>query len=707
MRKTMMIAIFFALAAAACGGGSGSGSGSGAREYKFSASYPDKLSIYASELKAKATLIGPGESVLSAPADGQLSNGTWSFSILPIAAIPDTGATLRIEFRHSAAQDILLAVVSVPLTSEESAVLPDVAATAYDFTSDDDSDGLPNVDELVKGTDPRNSDTDGDGVPDGKDNCPLGANQDQKDANGNGIGDACDPDKANEASLDINPPNPDTDGDGVPDGKDNCPLGANPDQEDADGDGIGDACDPDIDGDGIPNEKDNCPYVSNPDQADRDDDGVGDACDPDIDGDGIPNASDNCPYVANPRQLTADADGDGVPIECDLDDSDPGVGDDVKAVFVDIAHGSDGWRGTRLTPVASIAAAVRIAQARSLPVYVAAGIYDVSNALITTAVRLYGGFANDADAARRFASRDVRSDAPVFKTILTRSDAPTTLALGADGVVIDGFHIENAATSFDAVNPSVAVDVRSGSASIERNTIAGNANSLRGIGIRVASGTAKITRNRVSGGGRDASGSESMGVSIEGGITAVTDNIVIAGSGRFATGLRIENAAPIAVNNTIDARSGNANLGVAEGVELSGASPVLVNNVVFTGDAPDQYALICLGDAPAAGSAIKNNILARFPSESGASIVIDCDGMGYAAGAGSFPMGNAAVSSNAILSGADPSGLVDASYALAGSSGVDQGLNASAQDMGSVFVDFGGAPRPKGGGYDMGAVETR
>lgn len=37
---------------------------------------------------------------------------------------------------------------------------------------------------------------------------------------------------------------PDGDGDGAPDGVDNCPEAANPDQADQDGDGAGDACDP-------------------------------------------------------------------------------------------------------------------------------------------------------------------------------------------------------------------------------------------------------------------------------------------------------------------------------------------------------------------------------------------------------------------------------------------------------------------------------
>src|SRR5215207_10188864 len=73
---------------------------------------------------------------------------------------------------------------------------------------------------------------------------------------------------------------PDTDGDGVLNGVDNCPLVANPEQTDTDGDGLGDACDDDRDGDGVLNGADNCPAASNPNQEDFDDDGIGDVCDP-------------------------------------------------------------------------------------------------------------------------------------------------------------------------------------------------------------------------------------------------------------------------------------------------------------------------------------------------------------------------------------------------------------------------------------------
>ena len=155
------------------------------------------------------------------------------------------------------------------------------------------------------------NDLDGDGILNDADNCPNKANADQKDTDGDGVGDVCD----------------DSDGDGIFDDTDNCVNTANADQKDTDGDGKGDVCDDDIDGDTILNASDNCPNKANTDQADMDGDGIGDVCDDDKDGDTILNANDNCPSIVNTDQ--ADMDGDGIGDVCDDDKDGDGINNDV------------------------------------------------------------------------------------------------------------------------------------------------------------------------------------------------------------------------------------------------------------------------------------------------------------------------------------------------------------------------------------------
>lgn len=217
---------------------------------------------------------------------------------------------------------------------------------------DSDGDGVGDACASVATPEP---DHDGDGVPDSKDNCPDIPNPRQLDGDGDGIGDMCDlatptalpptdepPTKEPEIAPTPSPEPPrDSDGDGVPDERDNCPNTPNSGQSDSDGNGVGDVCDKptslpptpeptqapivptseptavpptavpptdepppptpeppsaipptdvppeptsapmpqDGDGDGVPDATDNCPGVTNPDQADDDSDGIGNACD--------------------------------------------------------------------------------------------------------------------------------------------------------------------------------------------------------------------------------------------------------------------------------------------------------------------------------------------------------------------------------------------------------------------------------------------
>ncbi len=182
---------------------------------------------------------------------------------------------------------------------------------------------------------------DGDGISDSIDNCPGMPNADQMDQDNDGFGDVCDNDRDGDGVANANDCDPDnvsvsfqvgdacddgdaatlndridancicigsgqdTDGDGISDADDNCPLIANQDQIDFDGDGLGNSCDQDNDDDGVPNDLDCLPFDATSTF------GVGDICD---DGNSntindMINANCECEGQAASRLYVEDASG--------------------------------------------------------------------------------------------------------------------------------------------------------------------------------------------------------------------------------------------------------------------------------------------------------------------------------------------------------------------------------------------------------------
>ena len=119
-----------------------------------------------------------------------------------------------------------------------------------DANQDPDNDGIPNDEEIAKGTEPFQSDppdSDGDGITDEREENYTNTNPNNPDSDGDGINDR------DELEAGTDPNNPqnnldsngqDSDGDGISDSQEEL-IGTDPNNHDSDGDGIPDGSDSD------------------------------------------------------------------------------------------------------------------------------------------------------------------------------------------------------------------------------------------------------------------------------------------------------------------------------------------------------------------------------------------------------------------------------------------------------------------------------
>ena len=174
--------------------------------------------------------------------------------------------------------------------------------TGESCSSDRDMDGLGKCEEEKLGTNPRNPDTDGDGLTDGEEVMVYKTSPLLKDTDLDGLSDF---DEVKKYKTD--PLKADTDGDGLNDGEEVNKYKTDPLKTDTDGDGLSDGdevikyktdpLNPDTDGDGLTDGEEVNTYSTNP-------------LSKDSDGDGLSDYDEVMTYKTNP--LVKDTDGGSV-----------------------------------------------------------------------------------------------------------------------------------------------------------------------------------------------------------------------------------------------------------------------------------------------------------------------------------------------------------------------------------------------------------
>lgn len=494
---------------------------------------------------------------------------------------------------------------------------------------DADGDGLKATEETLMGTSDFEVDSDQDTLRDNRDNCPSIANTDQRNSDSDALGDDCDDDRDNdglsnvdERSLGTNPLKWDSDGDLVSDdkdfapldrtasadsdhdlvadGRDNCPADANASQLDTDLDATGDICDTDDDNDGL----------ADLEEASRGADGFLTLRTlPDSDSDNQNDSADNCPLLANPAQI--DGDGDGWGDGCDVDPLDPEIRQ--LAVFVAPQGTQIPAQSSPTQPSSDLAGALTQAAQWGYDVYLASGIYDVSQVDLVDGVSLYGGFAAD------FTSRD--TSGKILVTRLENHDNEKNHVFSIenffDEIVLSGLTLANLSTQ-----PEQSVlDIENSTATIKNTVFLGNNQAHSETLIDALQSNLEIRSSRFYG---DALQS-ATGISTLSSQVTFVNNLMVMGSADHTAGLRLSDSVADLVHNTVD--GGQHNMGSAYGAVLTSSQADFVNNILITTNDSVQAGVLCQGLPPQSPTNFFNNLFLHYSNlYQNFAAYINCDG---------------------------------------------------------------------------------
>jgi len=561
---------------------------------------------------------------------------------------------------------IILYSVENHITIDDNITDIDLSESVWNYEFDADEDGLTNFDELNKGTNPLNIDTDGDGFPDNedifptdpsesadqdsdnigsnRDNCPNTSNSDQGDKDADGIGDVCDDDRDNDGILNDEDNCPelsnstqlnsdkdsqgdlcddDRDGDGLSNAEEES-KGTDPDKADTDGDGVNDKVDAfpinssessDTDMDSLGDNSDNCLNKPNPDQHDTDSDLQGDACDSDDDNDGIADENDNCPttvagdsFSLDPTDQT-DNDSDGYGVACDCQDSDDGINPSAQdnpdpQVQDTNCDGIDGDKNKAIfiTPTDDLQSAINEA---TYDIYLSTGTYDVTDLNLNDGVSLYGGF--NSEFTNRGALVTTNS-----QTIINLTDSSVNgsqdWAIGLD-IVDFSSSITLASLLLNNVTnheQQVVLNIENSEVLLQNIKIIGNSSSKIEILVSTSNSEINIQASYIEGKAFEVS----TGVQSTESTGSLLNNIFNMGLGDNTMAIDLIGSDLNIINNTID--GGRHEYGTAFGLNLTDSSPEIINNIFITENSNLQSSIRCQGDATPIPVKLENNLFLRY-----------------------------------------------------------------------------------------------